>query len=1302
MRPSAVPPRLRRTRLCTRLIAAVLAAATGLTCRDGEMTGPGLPGRSVLAISPQFATPAAGGPQIILEHVTGTLKSRGGADVVHAEASFEGDSAVLEFALNVFGPSELFEITIAATDGTGEVVFGRSDTLRLRAGDNPTIQNLALNFVAPDTAAVSLSLDPSVGVAEGETVTLTAFGLTARESRIPMRAGWISRDPVIADVTPQGVLTAHTIGTTWLVATSFTGLRDSMLVGVRLPAATKLWAAGDALGTTDWQDGANWIPAGVPTSTDVVQIRAGSSLRPVLSAPASVSGILLQSTAGLDLGSNSLTVSGKLDAVGPIVGTGVVIATGTSVIQGSLPNLEVRGAATLAGTTSVAGMVKVSGTTADLRVGGEFLDVIGDLRTESGGVITMADPLGKIHVAGDAAFLGGSTNGRLTDGVLEVHGAFTVGGPDTTAFMATTHHRVILDGTTTQTVVMANRGPVSHRFQNLEIRNPQGAALQGVGVADTLLVAPTVGAPIDFTNGAHVEGIFLLEAPIAIRSTGALTVGGPLYSAPGSTIAVADLNLDNATGTTAINGSFNVPRVRFRASSLTIKSSLPYGDVEVYGRARIDGPTVVAGNLKIGAYYGDSAQFSTPGDLTPGTFPLRVQGDLSVMDGTLTMTGPSDSVRIDGNATFDGFADSRGRLTDGVLVVGGHFTAGTASPTSFAASGNHRVVLDGSARQTVSLAHPAANEQHFAGLVIANAAGVVLDRIWTLGDLTVDAAAGDTVFSQGDKNVVGGALAVASSAVVLAGSASVSVAGDVSSAAGSALELPLLEIGGPAGTTLVDASGYQVQRTVLTGAAASPQSLASSLVYQNVEVRGDALFAYGGPGMPATIVGDLAIVGPAARFDVDMASLSIAGALTVTAGGRLVMRTPYDVVSVVGPASFDDARTDSSLTAGTLRLKGDLSVTGGPASFAPSGSHTTELLGQIDQAITFSAGGPSGHRFWNLSLNNAGFVRFAGIYVAGLTTMSDAGGALDFTGMNAIAGPFAVINNKPLTGRGTLRVGGPFQTSSGVDVRIARLELADSLGTLGVAGPFSPDTVAFLGTGSTIQLGLPYRTMLIVGQAAFESKGTNTSVAGDLVIADPASNTPGSAQLVLNGASGVRVTGSLVVGANGRLMETDPADRLVVDGGVIFDGDVPAGSLTAGLLAVKGDVFVSAAGRLVADSGHRLLLDGNIPQRIVFESPRDPKDGGQALGTVELSNRTNPGGLFATGAFLQGDLILDSNTHLSVAKDERVYVAGVLVDSSGTTIDIPNTALSELSVLNIALQQHTALGKPVTNRLGQP
>jgi hypothetical protein len=667
------------------------------------------------------------------------------------------------------------------------------------------------------------------------------------------------------------------------------------------------------------------------------------------------------------------------------------------------------------------------------------------------------------------------------------------------------------------------------------------------------------------------------------------------------------------------------------------------------------------------------------------------------------MTKPGDGISIAGNAFFSS-GDLTGKLTEGALFVSGNFEVAPSSTPTFVSTGNHTLVLDGRDSlfvQQVKLGTPAPGMQQLRRVHVSGTSEVVFHDVLITDTLSTDqfTTPSGRVSMLGTTAVTG--VVDLQGPYTLGGVGTLKVQGDFLAAAPSSVSLAELVLGASSGTTLVSGAFFPA-RLVLAGTVGAPQTLAPALVYQNVEVRGDALIGYQGGGMPATVAGDLMILGSAARFDVNLASLSVNGSLTVAAGGALVMRSSIDAVTVGRQASFVDASTDSSLSGGTLRLRGDLTVTGGPGSFAASGSHRTELAGAIDQKVTFSAGGPSAQRIWNLALNNSGFVRFTGIYVGGTVSMSDAGGAIDFSGFNEIAGLFGVINNKPLTGSGTLRVDGPLQTSGGVDLRIARLELGDPGGTLGVTGPFSPDTVVFRGSGAMIQMGLDYQTVIVTGQAAFESKGTKTTIARDLLIEDAESKSPGSAQLALNGASDVTVAGNLVVGVNGRLVETNQSDRLTVDGDVRFDGDVPTGSLTAGQLVAKRDVFVSAAGRLVADPGHRLQLAGTAPQKIIFENPRDPRDGGQGLGTVQLSNRSNPGALFATGAFLQGDLILDSDTHLAVEKDVRVYVAGVLTDSSGTTIDIPNTPTSELSVLNITLRQYTPLGKPVTDRQGLP
>ena len=103
---------------------------------------------------------------------------------------------------------------------------------------------------------------------------------------------------------------------------------------------------------------------------------------------------------------------------------------------------------------------------------------------------------------------------------------------------------------------------------------------------------------------------------------------------------------------------------------------------------------------------------------------LTVAGDLSTENlGRLVMRNVADTVDVAGNVLFRG-QSTDGLLTAGVMLVEGNFTQiTTVTASSFAASGTHKVVLDGSSPQTVSFNHAAATWSHFQALEITD--GVV-------------------------------------------------------------------------------------------------------------------------------------------------------------------------------------------------------------------------------------------------------------------------------------------------------------------------------------------------------------------------------------------------------------------------------------------------------------------------------------------------------------------------------------------------------------------------------------------------
>src|SRR5205814_5963707 len=115
---------------------------------------------------------------------------------------------------------------------------------------------------------------------------------------------------------------------------------------------------------------------------------------------------------------------------------------------------------------------------------------------------------------------------------------------------------------------------------------------------------------------------------------------------------------------------------------------------------------------------------------------VTVTGDLIVgsanfgggATGTLRMQDAAAVLTVNGNATLHG-SDENGQLTAGVLNVRGNFAQSGAyvSAASFAASGTHKVVLNGNAAQSVSMdsAGIGTGNSHFQKLEIGNTSGAV-------------------------------------------------------------------------------------------------------------------------------------------------------------------------------------------------------------------------------------------------------------------------------------------------------------------------------------------------------------------------------------------------------------------------------------------------------------------------------------------------------------------------------------------------------------------------------------------------
>jgi hypothetical protein len=278
--------------------------------------------------------------------------------------------------------------------------------------------------------------------------------------------------------------------------------------------------------------------------------------------------------------------------------------------------------------------------------------------------------------------------------VLRVGGNFTqthspITGSGST-FIASGTHRVVLNGTSAQTVSFTQ--PQTSTLHHLEIDNPAG-----------VVISTTVPA----------TGSLLLQRG-TVSGSGTLTVHGALTTLAGSTLAPATVRVGSSM---AVAGVFTPVATDFFGPASTIQGGLAYQHVAVTGTATVAGPTVMTGGLTVG-------QNAT---LVLGGQAVTVGGGLDVQ-GLLRMTNATDELSVAGAATFRSGPSTAGALTAGVLRVGGNFTQThspiTGSGSTFIASGTHRVVLNGTSAQTVSFTQPQTSTLHH--LEIDNPAGITV------------------------------------------------------------------------------------------------------------------------------------------------------------------------------------------------------------------------------------------------------------------------------------------------------------------------------------------------------------------------------------------------------------------------------------------------------------------------------------------------------------------------------------------------------------------------------------------------
>lgn len=272
----------------------------------------------------------------------------------------------------------------------------------------------------------------------------------------------------------------------------------------------------------------------------------------------------------------------------------------------------------------------------------------------------------------------------LTAGTIEIDGDLYQYRNNDYNFHTSGTHKVVLNGTKKQTVSFESRDDGNHaRFNILEITNKSE---DGVYFATTVWVQ----------NRLHdTDSVVKGSARLYLSSEGVLADN--VWSNDLRINQNKTLNSDWSIGGSLYltGGTFDL-----NGRKLNVEKDIA-----------VDGGTLVinGGQVDVGR-------------------DLRIQEIYTQNDGTITyndyytygklkMTNENDFVKVNRNFVMYSNYNHNELLTNGILEIKGNFNQYSGSERNFSATGDHRVVLSGTEKQTISLSSPNAR---FANLEITN------------------------------------------------------------------------------------------------------------------------------------------------------------------------------------------------------------------------------------------------------------------------------------------------------------------------------------------------------------------------------------------------------------------------------------------------------------------------------------------------------------------------------------------------------------------------------------------------------
>ncbi|MEW5851049.1 MAG: Ig-like domain-containing protein [Myxococcota bacterium] len=881
------------------------------------------------------------------------------------------------------------------SDEKGGSTLGTITLVFNAVNDPPTVTNAALQYAAPPLQGQLIALDP-----EGDPLTY-----------------------VVVDEPDHGTLSLNaTGGFDYVLAANDTAAYDSFAfraiddeglqsaagrVDIQLPVtapnAYYTWQGGDPGNPTGWSVAANWSNNLVPNNFVSSVVIPDGQHQPVLSdASISVGTLTVMPGATLEVTSGvSLTVRNQAHAWGAITGAGTVVLNDNyATVAGTFPNLDIRASfLSLAGPTVVTGNLEVSNSSVAL--GGWTLEVTGHLDTSSAEILMSLDA-DTLVVHGNTNLVGGDSTGDLTAGTLEIHGDLFVTGK---ALVASGAHTTVFKGASRTLTMGFYEGALNH------VR-VEGSALTLVKPPDL----PDPNAPPAQPGIIGVNGTLVVAGPTLVDGEDGMTllVQGDLVTVPRSRIQVPVLVLQGPRGTALVEGDITSPVVELQGENSEIAPGVVYQELILHGRALVHDGTNV-GTFRIQGTAGEA--------VIVGAVTVRDVLE-TVYSGALVMQSEQAYLKVLGSVALDGL-QSPGEASQGTLEVLGNFDVGD---NGFVASGQHRLILSGTAlRQSVDITQ-GTNQNRVQDLIITNPQGVdFVSNVHVLGNLVVDC----------------GTCTLTSSAA-----RTTTVMGAFTTNAESSVSLATLALSSPRGTSDV-AGAFTVDKLQMR---ADYQVIRTGLVCRELQVQADNVQTTGeliltgpmsmnGKRDGANISAALVLGGPLTASSVSVTGnsvldtsgflVTVTGNLTTDNGGRLETRESEDHVVVAGNARLHGNHADSAKTNGTLEVQGDLDL---GDTFVPHADHEVIMNGTgATQDISVA----TGSRLANLRV--AGTSRFL--------TSAEITGVLEVVDTATLVVEPGMTVQVPDGGTLILRTGSTLDNQGTVSAASCALETYTQIGT---------------------------------------------------------------------------------------------------------------------------------------------------------------------------------------------------------------------------------------------------------------